>query len=51
MTNFLKTGKQQDHMVINGKFMLVYQAQKSFEYWNNITPKVNEKFFKFLIND
>ena len=31
--------------------MLVYQAQKSFEYWNNVTPKVNEKFLKFLSDD
>ena len=46
MTNFLKIGKQQGHMAINGKFMLVYQAQKSFKCWNNVTPKVNEKFFK-----
>ena len=47
MTNFLKNRKTTRYMAINGKFMLVYQAQKSFKCWNNVTPKVNEKFFKF----
>ena len=51
MTNFLKKAKNNGHTIINGKLMLVYQAQKSFEYWNNVTPKVNEKFLKFLSDD
>ena len=51
MTNFLKKAKQNGHEIINGKLMLIYQAQKSFECWNNLMPKINEKFFKFLEND
>ena len=51
MTNFLKKAKQNGHKIVNGKNMLVFQAQKSFEYWNNLKPVVNEKFFKFLNND
>ena len=51
MTNFLKKAKQNGHKIVNGKNMLVFQAQKSFECWNNLKPIVNEKFFKFLNND
>ena len=51
MTNFLKAAKKDGHKIVNGGLMLIYQAQKSFEYWNNITPKVNDKFFQFFSND
>ncbi len=51
MTNFLQRAKQNGHNIINGKLMLVYQAQKSFEHWTNVTPKINEKFLKYLNND
>ena len=51
MTNFLKAAKKDGHKIVNGELMLIYQAQKSFEYWNNITPKVNDKFFQFFSND
>jgi shikimate dehydrogenase len=33
-TLFMKKGKQQGSQVINGYQMLVYQAEKSWELWN-----------------
>ncbi len=51
MTNFLKKAEQNGHIFVNGKLMLIYQAQKAFEIWNNFLPEINEEFLNFLKND
>ncbi len=51
MTNFLKRAKENNHFYINGELMLFYQAQKSFEYWNNLLPKINDNFLDIVKND
>ena len=48
MTNFLKVAKEKGHVIINGKSMLLLQAQKSFEIWTGINPKIDEKFLNYL---
>ena len=48
MTNFLKIAKEKGHIIINGKSMLLLQAQKSFEIWTGINPKIDEKFLNYL---
>jgi len=48
ITNLLKIAKEKDHKIINGKSMLFLQAQKSFQIWTGINPKINEKFLKYL---
>jgi shikimate dehydrogenase len=48
MTNLLKIAKEKNHTVINGKSMLFLQAQKAFQIWTGINPKINEKFLKYL---
>ena len=48
MTNLLKIAKEKNHTIINGKSMLFLQAQKAFQIWTGINPKINEKFLKYL---
>ena len=48
MTNFLKNAKEKGHIIINGKLMLLLQAQKAFEIWTGIKPKIDEKFLNYL---
>ena len=48
MTNFLKNAKEKGHIIINGKSMLLLQAQKAFEIWTGIKPKIDEKFLNYL---
>tara|TARA_S200000501_G_C20737076_1_gene705585 strand:+ start:278 stop:1075 length:798 start_codon:yes stop_codon:yes gene_type:complete len=50
-TKFLSEAEKLGHKIINGKEMFVYQAQKSFSLWHNLTPKVNEKLMNHLYND
>lgn len=50
-TNFLIEAERNGHITINGKHMLVYQAQKSFKSWTNVMPNIDEKFLKYLSND
>ncbi len=47
-TNFLKLGKRLGNQVENGKMMFVYQAQKSFQRWHKILPKVNREVENLL---
>ncbi len=44
LTNLLKKAKDKGHKVINGKIMLLFQAQKAFKIWTGIEPVINEKF-------
>ena len=48
MTNLLKNAKERGHIIINGKSMLLLQAQKSFEIWTGIKPKIDEAFLSYL---
>ena len=48
MTNFLKIAQEKGHIIVNGKLMLLLQAQKAFEIWTGINPKINEKFLNYL---
>ena len=48
VTNFLKNAKEKGHVIINGKQMLLLQAQKAFEIWTGINPKIDEKFLNYL---
>ena len=48
VTNFLKNAKEKGHVIINGKLMLILQAQKAFEIWTGIKPKIDEKFLNYL---
>ncbi len=50
-TNFLLEAEKKGHKIINGRDMFLYQAQKAFNLWNNITPKIDEKLIRYLYND
>jgi len=47
-TNFLKTGKEQDNTISNGKLMFVYQALSAFLVWHGIKPEINNDVIKLL---
>ena len=51
MTNFLSEAKLGGHNFLNGKLMLIYQAQKAFENWNNLLPNLDKQFFDFIKDD
>ena len=51
ITNFLKKAKKRGHKTLNGETMFLYQAQKAFEIWHNILPKIDADLIKFLKND
>ena len=50
-TTFLLEAEKNGHLIINGMDMFLYQAQKAFNLWHNLTPKVDEKLIKYLYND
>ena len=50
-TSFLLEAEKNGHRIINGRDMFIYQAQKSFDLWHNITPKVDQKLIEYLYND
>jgi len=47
-TNFLKQGKELGNLTENGKMMFIFQAQKSFQKWHNIIPKVDIEVERLL---
>ena len=51
ITNFLDQAKKSGHKIINGKMMLLLQAQKAFEIWHGFLPKIDDNLIKFLDND
>ena len=51
VTNFLDKAKKYGHKIINGKMMLLFQAQRAFEIWHGFLPKVDDNLIKFLDND
>ena len=50
-TNFLQEAEKKGHKIINGKDMFLYQAQKAFYLWHNLSPKIDNKLKEFLYND
>ncbi len=50
-TSFLIKAKKNGHTIINGRDMFLYQAQKAFNLWHDITPEVNERLIKYMYND
>ena len=50
-TSFLLNAEKKGHEIINGRDMFLYQAQKAFNLWHNITPKIDEKLTRYLYND
>ena len=50
-TNFLLEAEKNGHEIINGRNMFLYQAQKAFNLWHNITPKINKQLINYLYND
>ena len=51
MTNFLEKAKNLGHQILNGETMFLYQAQKAFELWHNISPKIDKLLIDQLKND
>ncbi len=49
-TNFLINAEKYGNQFIDGKMMFLYQAQKSFEIWHGIKPKICEQT-QALLND
>ena len=47
-TDFLKKGKELGNLTENGKMMFILQAQKSFQKWHNILPKVDKEVERLL---
>ena len=47
-THFLKTGKDLENKVENGKYMFIYQAFASFKLWHGIDPEINSEVIKLL---
>ena len=50
-TSFLLNAEKKGHEIINGRDMFLYQAQKAFNLWHNVTPKIDEKLIRYLYND
>ena len=50
-TNFLIEAERNGHKIINGMDMFLYQAQKAFYLWHNLTPEVDNKIIRYLYND
>ena len=51
ITTFLEQAKKYGHKIINGKMMLLFQAQKAFEIWHGVLPKVDSNLIEFLDHD
>ena len=50
-TNFLKRGRENGHLTINGVMMFIYQAHQSFTMWHQIMPKIDDDTIKLIEND
>ena len=50
-TNFLLEAEKKGHKVINGRDMFLYQAQKAFSLWHNLTPNIDDQLINYLYND
>src|SRR6056300_669086 len=50
-TSFLLEAEKKGHKVINGRDMFLYQAQKAFNLWHNLTPNIDAQLINYLYND
>ena len=50
-TKFLELAKHLGHNTLNGKSMFLYQAQKAFQIWHDIVPKIDKNILNFFEND
>ncbi len=50
-TNFLKIGKKNGNLTMNGKMMFIYQASAAFKVWHGIEPQIDSNILKLLEND
>jgi shikimate dehydrogenase len=50
-TSFLLDAEKKGHRVINGRDMFLYQAQKAFNLWHNLTPNIDDQLINYLYND
>jgi shikimate dehydrogenase len=50
-TSFLLEAEKKGHKVINGRDMFLYQAQKAFNLWHNLTPSIDDQLINYLYND
>jgi shikimate dehydrogenase len=50
-TSFLLEAEKKGHKVINGRDMFLYQAQKAFNLWHNLTPNIDDNLINYLYND
>jgi len=50
-TTMLKNFKDQKVKTFNGLDMFLYQGQKSFYLWNNVTPEINEELKKIIASN
>ncbi len=50
-TSFLQNAEKRGHEIINGRDMFLFQAQKAFYLWHNLTPKIDEKLINYLYDD
>jgi shikimate dehydrogenase len=50
-TRFLLEAEKKGHKVINGRDMFLYQAQKAFNLWHNLTPNIDAQLINYLYND
>ncbi len=51
MTKFLEKAKKYEHQILNGEKMFLYQAQKAFELWHDILPKIDDSLINYLKDD
>ena len=50
-TTFLIEAEKNGHKIFNGRDMFLYQAQKAFNLWHNLTPKIDKKLINYLYDD
>ena len=50
-TKFLIKAEKNGHKTLNGRDMFLYQAQKAFNLWHNLTPRIDKKLINYLYND
>ena len=47
----VEKAKKHGHQILNGEKMFLYQAQKAFKLWHNISPKIDNILIDYLKND
>ncbi len=50
-TEFSKAGNMEGNKIVNGLSMFLFQAQKAFNIWHNLEPKIDENLTKFLMEE